>query len=720
MKTWTSAFQTKVEKLQGEQPCRLVDINYGTSSHLYLTDADQTLVVGGNSYYPYIFNRISVGVEIDESEPISSVANLDLILMRNATTDVLLSNHTRSHDVVVSNFFIGLADADKCKICSLKIEAIVDVTQSQFTLKLKQLEIQLKNLPIDRFDRTSFPQLLKGDENEGMPIILGDVETGVGVTVRKSYRCRKNSSNKGFCTDVSDNKFLVHNKLGSTSEGQGYAYKFESRWNLFAFLEADGIGQADGNNVYSVDLSVGRVSVNLNLSDATYPGVRRKIFILPEIVGRNNTATNWKNAIAEDTSVYCEVIAGGILELNFADLDSFLKNADCVMRYACFYVSAIEDGATATFYIGRYGGTETNLGTATTTGEKNFSVTAYMDLDTYKLNDYYLKVTATTGYVRIQDVMLEVVYKDGMEVHNIIRHRIDPTRPYKVEEELYPHTIWEPLKATPTETISNDIFLEAKGCNNVIRSYAYNHPVYCIYYILCNICGVSGAQIDTTSFDDAYTYLSGRICGRQIQEIKNAIEYLSEILMQTGLRLFRDADNKFKLMRWNYNPGGTIPVFRDLDMHDALTSPAMVYQMTDFVFYENEKFYNKFILNYHYNAGRNLYDAAYLKDRSNDADLATSYSNYGSDERAFELDCNWLRMYADVNALYLKLEKYWKQFHLIAEFDTNLVGTKLELGDIIRTNHKAQTWNSNAKDFQVIGLEQSGNTIHVKAIEIIS
>ena len=84
-----------------------------------------------------------------------------------------------------------------------------------------------------------------------------------------------------------------------------------------------------------------------------------------------------------------------------------------------------------------------------------------------------------------------------------------------------------------------------------------------------------------------------------------------------------------------------------------------------------------------------------------------------------EINCNWAYTSGTIDALFSRLKDYWKQTKTIVEFDTVLVGTKLELGDTVRVNHKAQTWNSNSKDFQVIGLEQTGNTVHVKAIEII-
>ena len=728
MKTWTAPFTTKVEKLQGEQPCKLVHINYGTSSHLYLTDADQTIVLGGNTYYPYILSMGSLSFEMPEEDVIGTVANLDIQIMRNATTDVLLNNLTKNRNVEIWQYFIGLADADKLALASLIIENIVDVNQSQFTLKLKQNELKLKEIPDKEFNKTDYPFVLEENIGIGVPIVLGDVKTASPYTDRKSYRSRKCSAVAGMCSDKNDFKFLGHKLAGHTIAGHTppQAFKFESGWGLYAYLESDGIGQSDGNIVYAQDTSGNGLAIDLNTPFATYPGTRRKVFIPPDIEGQNNQASQWKNASDENSLTACNVDDAQILQIGFSDKGSFLKNADVVLRYVGFRINSTIAGGTATFYWGRYGGTEYTLGTGSLVAGYYYTIPE-LDLDTYELSDYYLKVVGGGGVgasVTIDDCFIELVYKDGMDT---LKKIVNASPAEKWAGHLPGMIRAEEKRWLAGNKINelNEIFFEMGGINTVIQpistSYTYNTPIYCLYALLKFICGLTDSEIDGNSTDSAYSHLNTlglNNCGWQIKEKNNASIYLRELLTQSMLGLFRGYDNKWKLFKVN-KAESTIPVFRDLDQHDALTSPAIVYQMTDFKFYQSEVFYNKFILNSHYNTGLGNYDSKLTKDRINDTDLATSYSNYNNDERLFELDCNWLRQSTVVTNLFTVLKKWWKQTKLIVEFDTNLVGTKLELGDTIEVNHKAQTWQSDLKNFQVIGLGQTGNTIHVKGIEIM-
>jgi hypothetical protein len=726
MKTWTANFTTKVEKEQGEQPCFLVHINYGTSSHLYLTNADQQISLGGNTYYPFIKSFGSLSFEMPEEDVIGTVANLDIEIMRNTTTDVLLNNLVKNRLVEVWQYFIGLVDADKLALVSLIIENIVDATQSQFTLKLKAKELEL-DVPSSRFTTTDYPNLPQENVDLGIPITLGNVSTGFifgsDTIIRKIYKCYKNRSVKGIFSDKGDFKFLGHKLASHNVQGVTDldAFKFESCFKRYVFLEADGTITA--NKCYDF-LTTGNTGIiDLHPEDDTYPGNRRKVFFLIDKAGKwwgglVNDVADYYKAGDLDLTTYCTINHGDDLIGSFLPLDGLLiKQANKVKVYIGFYFRSQVNDETVHLYLwgNSWGVTELDCGEVDASiyllDYFWFEVTSYINLESFNLNEYNIRLRAVTpgggvaGSVTVDDVCMMVIYSDEMALDKKNTQAVTSVEGDKV------------LQVDP-------IFFELKGVNDVIYpgsySYPYNHPIYLIYAILNFVGGISASEIDAISFDAAYTFLTTNFAdyGKQLSEIRDMFDHLRELLTECPLKLFKGGDNKWKLFKTN-KAESSITVFRDLDEHDALTSPAMVYQMTDFIFYQITDFYNRFILNYHFNQGLGIYDKQLLKDRNNDSDLATSYSNYNNEERTMELNCNWLYTSAVAINLFTALKKYWKQIKLIVEFDTNLVGTKLELGDTIRINHKAQTWNSNAKDFQVIGLEQDGNTIHIKAIEIM-
>ena len=729
MKTWTVDFTTKVEKEQGEQPCKLVHINYGSSSHLYLTDADQAISLGGNTYYPYIRHIDAISFDMPEEDTISSVANVDIEIMRNATTDVLLSNYTKNRTVEIYQYFIGLVDADKLALATMIVENIDEATQETFVLKLKAKEVLLKEIPVNKFNETDFPNIVTDNLNLGIPIVFGKLESSDPVSNRLgTYRRRAVPC---FCTDKYERQFLLH-KLGSYGIGgeatNKIATKFMPQWNVYTFLVAD----SSNNKCYDFYDSGGVARVDLHTDFTTYQGNRRRLKLMPTMEGNGNTTTDWKDCVDFSNNTSARLLTGGILKLTFPAMGGFIANADVVSISITFDIVTLA-GSSPLLHIfyGVEGGSEWSAGAdETTTGIKTKTPSNW-NFDNNTLEDCYIKFTPglTTDYVDIRDVYIDVVFVDRevvAEGYVINRpHSLVETAEGKAERESRTGISTPPKKnAIATSKIFCDVYGIDETINPGSYSYLYYHPIYIIYAILNYLCGYTASEITATgdhSFDEAYDWLGTTYteCGNQIQDIRNALDYIRDILFEYTLKLYIGADGKFKLFKLN-KAETSKTVFRDLDMHDSNTSPAEVYQMRNFKFYQSSTFYNKFTFNYFYDFGNGSYGLQLIEDRNSDGDLSTWYGNYNNVERSLEVNCNWRYNPTGIASLFTLLKKYWKQTKTIVEFDTNLVGTKLELGDTIQTNHKAQTWDSDAKDFQVIGLEQDGETIHIKAIEIIT
>ena len=738
MKTWTANFTTKVEKQEGEQPCFLVTIEYGLLGYtLKLTNADKNIILGSDTYKPYIINIDPISKEIPIEEYIATINNGSLRIMRNSDTDILLTNIIKNHEFKIWQFFDGLVDADKLSLGTFMVNSITGVTQSYIEITFKNRETELVDLPKDRFNLTDYPNCLEANIGQGVPFILGDITdviypSGSPPYIMPYHLHKRPSVVACFNSNRAERKFLAHKLSNDAVQSQEPTYVYKLEGDHYARLE---LGAGIPN--YSWDLTGNKLEIIVNdagTGGSTTYGDRRAVRIMATMKGQLNQSLDWQDATDLDTNTTATVNNSHRLELTFQQ-PNFLpsKNSDYFIRRAGFYISSVGSGATLSFYIGRYGGSPTLLGTTGAGGyDESFDISAVLDLETYKLTDYYLKIESNSANdSQVDALYLYLIYEDGMdieestEVQTIGITKINRRRSGSSRLEPAPIVYGKPYKEGYT---INDIFCSALGPNTVLQpgsiSYPYDHPLYLITFILNRILGYSlTTEIDGTSFDDAYTYLNleGRTwhLGRQVQTIENALDLLGNILSQCFLKLFRGDDGKWKLFKINKYGGETITYFRDYDKHDSATDPAMVYQMTDFKFYQNPSFFNKFIMNYHLNLGIGKYDFTLTKDRNNDAQLLTSYQEHSSSEIIYPVqEYDWHRQSPETN-LFLLLKKFWRYPALIIEFDTNLVGTKLEEGDTIRTNHKTQAWTSNLKDFQIFGLEQDGNTIHIKAIEIM-
>jgi len=738
MKTWTANFTTKVENQEGEQPCKLVTIGYGLLGYtLKLSNSDKDIVLGSDIYKPYILNidPISKGIPIEEH--IATVNNGSLRIMRNSTTDILLTNIIKNHELKIWQFFDGLVDADKLSLGTFMVNAISEVTQGYIEISFENRETELLDIPKDRFNLTDFPNCLEANIGQGVPFILGDITdviypSGSPPYIMNYHLSRRPSVVACFNSDKSERKFLAHKLTSDGVQTQTIAYVFKIEGDYYAILEAD----ASKNKNFSQDLTGNKLEIAVNdKQGATYPGDLRVVRIMATLKGQLNQSSDWKDATDLDTNTTATVNNSNRLELTFQQ-PGFLPtdNSDFTVMNAGFYISSVGSGATLSFYIGRYGGpAATLLGTTgLATQSEGYDISALLDLETYQLTDYYLKIESNSANDSQVDAMyFYLIYKDGMDIEKSTEveangnTKISKRRRGGLVPTSAPIIYGKPYKEGYTV---NDIFCSAKGPDTALQpgsiSYPYDHPLYLITFILNRILGYSlTTEIDGVSFDAAYTYLNleGRTwhLGRQVQTVENALDLLGNILSQCFLKLFRGDDGKWKLFKINKYGGETITYFRDYDKHDSATDPAMVYQMTDFRFYQNSSFFNKFIMNYHLNLGIGKYDFTLTKDRNNDAQLDASYDDHSSCEIIYPVqEYDWHRQSPETN-LFLLLKKFWRYPALLIEFDTNLTGTKLELGDTIRTNHKAQTWDSNAKDFQIIELKQDGNTIHIKVIEIM-
>jgi hypothetical protein len=261
----------------------------------------------------------------------------------------------------------------------------------------------------------------------------------------------------------------------------------------------------------------------------------------------------------------------------------------------------------------------------------------------------------------------------------------------------------------------NNVFGEIKGiADQSGNSWQTGHPVQIIYAILKGIAGLPSEELDASQMDLVYDDM-GIVweMGRFIDNPMNIKQMLSDCLQSANLFLFRGADDKYKIVR--YNKARTSP---DMDFSD---NEFDVHLMKDFRWGFTDTFFNLYNLEFHWDANKNEYREKYSQDYESDADLRMSYVGYNSIEVEYPyVESRWINSLAVMDLLYLELKKYWSKLKIWIEFETSLVGCLLELGDTIQVNHSAQSWTQEDKNFQVINLEQNNNTMRIKAIEVIS
>jgi len=144
--------------------------------------------------------------------------------------------------------------------------------------------------------------------------------------------------------------------------------------------------------------------------------------------------------------------------------------------------------------------------------------------------------------------------------------------------------------------------------------------------------------------------------------------------------------------------------------------------MSNFKWKKTDKIYNRFEFNIDFEYATGQYRNRVVYDQVNKTELATSVSTYGYESLYPTQNYSWYRDTLQVDNFYAVV-KALKDPRIEIEFDTTLCASHLEVGDNIKVDHTAQTWAAptptTGKEFQILEHEQTGNVIHIKAVEIV-
>jgi len=290
-----------------------------------------------------------------------------------------------------------------------------------------------------------------------------------------------------------------------------------------------------------------------------------------------------------------------------------------------------------------------------------------------------------------------------------IQHTVEETYPLIQLDQIYGEVLG----------IDNSFWL-----NNTGKNWVYSHPVSILYSILTLFAGIGDTRIDDDQWDTIYKSMGvDWVFGYAFSQKKSIGEILTSCLRESNLVLFNGFGKRYYSNAWR-----TDNRYRLFKLNTAKTTPDMVfsdkeadiYLMKDFRWEWTKTVYNLFNLKYAFNHAIGDYQKIYKEDRTSDSDLQTSYEKYRNTEIEYpNPQFDWIRYESVMDLWFAEAKKYWKQLKVWIEFETSLVGCLLELGDTIQVDHSAQTWAQADKDFQVVELEQMGNSVRIKAIEVI-
>ena len=258
-------------------------------------------------------------------------------------------------------------------------------------------------------------------------------------------------------------------------------------------------------------------------------------------------------------------------------------------------------------------------------------------------------------------------------------------------------------------------------------SYAYNSPIYIIYYVLNTTLGFSTSQINAASFDAAYTYLitdtaarfNNWSFGRQFMEQIASIDMVADFARLCGLIPFLSADGTWKLALHN-QAGTPVETFSDISTD---------FPCKDLIWDWSQAYASRFRFNWQWNPGPQQFTQHLLvnKDISVSAFLSNAktqctnaFNNYGADVTAEDLDLFWVWDSATAENVAKIFINYMAVRRRKIRFKSKISAAKLEIGDTIRTFHLSQTWTT-TKDFQVREVRiMEGGVVEITALEVNS
>ena len=424
MKIATAEYKTESQKAFGAKPIKLALISYDSNT---FSAAETTIIVEGITFNPWIESISAIRYSLDEFPGLGKASDCEIKLVRNSSTDNLLTGKSRGKRLLLYQWFEGLLYADRITIADLILDEISEIMESTFVARYIAPESKLTlQLPTASFDKTVYPELL--DENIGSPapFIFGDFSK-LNDDQNKEY-IQANRPDRVpvpiFWSSLTNRELLAH-------RGPDASFPFGTRevmqwiepWRTYALCRysdtTNKLWATSSANKTSPTRVETLVTFNDYATGGTANGQGRYVCLLPDQKDVSNSVTDYQKAIDTDSTTVATIGAGQTLGLLLSRKEKVgeMPNA---FRYhkICFDVRTVSAGGLLNVWDGR----RTTEGLAwsdgtwatgiNTTGFKEISVTV-IDSQKGDFENYFIRLINTgTASVTVDGVYVKFAYVD--------------------------------------------------------------------------------------------------------------------------------------------------------------------------------------------------------------------------------------------------------------------------------------------------------------------
>ncbi|MFZ5559290.1 MAG: hypothetical protein ACOZAL_00630 [Patescibacteria group bacterium] len=743
MKSLPTSFQDKILSLYGTEPVVLADVTYNTSDHLKIGTRKIISVVGG-TFEPYLANVFNYACGLTESDSVNFITSMTLQILRNATTDSLLTAQILKKPVEIFFTFLDLGWVSRLEFAQLLIDSISDITPTTFNLNLSADEISRDPIPAEVLSKTDYPYIM--DSNVGLPVpfFLGNCQIGGGSDGTAYLLHYKGIFAPSLCIDLRRTtsygvKFLAYQHWAQPVQSQTIrAFIYISAWKIFAEMLKN-----DGTANFTQSIADNKLVITLDLAGLdTYWGDFCVPRILPDRIIYYTVCETALNAIDLDSSTVATLDATNTnIIAGFSDRYSGEKTFQRHIKLStidydllvCMNITENISGVIEAFASADRGSSWTSLGTYNGTGYKEFGFNNASIVPDYDLTNIQIKIVRNSGTVKIDGLHIRfMLQKEDMGVYppgylpfplGYWSQSEGPKRRGYKTYQLYSGTeLYEKLTKAYPKFNHSQMFLFAKSTNADLSGYgwSYEHPIYIIYFILYYY---FNANADMANFNTVYGRLnaspnsSAWSMSYIFDSAKDPLIIIGEICQMCGLKLWTDYDGDYNLFVVNYVESTT------LTFSDGADGTGGAYQIKDFLFGYVEEIYNKFEIHWRKNRGSGELTEIFLEDHNTDSYLAQSWNDHNQKEVYFPVsECDFVNDATTMDYCFNMLKKWVGAKRRWVKFKCGPIGCKLDPGDTIIINHKADNWVDNAVKFQVYSIQkpETSPVYEIYALEIIA
>ena len=427
-----------------------------------------------------------------------------------------------------------------------------------------------RKIPERVIDPVNFPNAQDGLINKPIPILIGDFETNNSTTAGSGVR-----------NDIHGITDLAPSVMVDTTTTAQKIYVSGVPWAN----PSDAVYWADGDSPWIAKIKAASIS---HVDDGTgvyyiaaEPDTYADVYVRPIAPLSTNTATNPRYVTDDDPDNYTDVAIGVTsVHLGFNDFTEpgqFIGSSDTVRRIggAVDWVLKIDHSdVVSTVNVDTF-----IVPTAVQSNVGSLTAGAGRQISTFNLAHVGSPAETWGAQKNYAVKIYGALIGSSARIYNVwveVRSYVDLSRTVTVAE---PATIrtgnWPSWGVARGLVFRKDIvpargrtnlYLSAKGIkygswiDTAPRSVGHatgdviQNPAYAIEYILRELLGVSGDDIDTDSFDLVGNTTTGTrkdwLIAASIGSAQNAMEYLRQICREFGLILYQDPNDASGRLRW--------------------------------------------------------------------------------------------------------------------------------------------------------------------------